>query len=210
MAHSASVDPELMQEVRLYENSAEREQTDNLSELYAVINSLECLEKLFSRDFISSREYTTECSKLLGQFKVALKFVQGTDINEFVRKYRINCPAALERIKEDRPITVRDDKGNAYKCIANTVELFITLFDQLKLDIRAVDELHPSLSELYATINSMSSLPDNFDAKIKVKYWFDKLNGMAAHEEISTETARQMVFELETAYNSFNRFLQNS
>jgi len=29
-----------------------------------------------------------------------------------MRKYRLDCPAALERIKEDRPITIKDDKGN--------------------------------------------------------------------------------------------------
>jgi hypothetical protein len=32
---------------------------------------------------------------------------------------------------------------------------FITLLDQLKLNIRAVDELFPSLSELEATITAM-------------------------------------------------------
>jgi hypothetical protein len=33
---------------------------------------------------------------------------------------------------------------------------------------------------------------------------------MAAHEEISDETARQMIFELETAYNGFQRFLRDT
>ena len=36
----------------------------------------------------------------------------------------------------------------------------------------------------------------------------DRLNGMSASEEISDEDARQMIFELETAYDSFNRFLE--
>uniref|UniRef100_A0A915NHL0 Vacuolar protein sorting-associated protein 28 homolog n=1 Tax=Meloidogyne floridensis TaxID=298350 RepID=A0A915NHL0_9BILA len=131
-------------------------------------------------------------------------------IEEFVRQYRIQCPAALERIREDRPITVRDDKGNQLKCIADIVELFITSLDQLKLNIRAVDELFPNLTELYASINAMSTLPDDFDAKVKVKYWYDKLHGMAAHEELSDETARQMIFELEAGYNAFQRFLRSS
>jgi ESCRT-I complex subunit VPS28 len=50
---------------------------------------------------------------------------------------------------------------------------------------------------LYASINAMSTLSDDFDAKVKVKSWYDKLHGMAAHEELSDETARQMIFELE-------------
>lgn len=63
--------------------------------------------------------------------------------------------------------------GNTLKCIADIVELFITFLDQLKLNIRAVDELFPNLTELLNSINAMSQLPDDFDAKIKVKAWFD-------------------------------------
>lgn len=58
----------------------------------------------------------------------------------------MDCPAAMERIKEDRPITIRDDKGNTSKCIADIVSLFITSMDKLRLDIRANDELQPDLS----------------------------------------------------------------
>lgn len=123
-----NLDCTLMQEVRLFENNTERERVDNMSELYAVLNSLECLEKVFSRDCIPPKEYTAECSKLLVQYKVmcfiiykyccllkvALRLVEAGNIEEFVKKYRIQCPAALERIREDRPITVRDDNGNNF------------------------------------------------------------------------------------------------
>ena len=51
-------------------------------------------------------------------------------------KYRLDAPAALERIKEDRPINIKDDKGNTSKLIAEIVALFITAMDKLKLDIR--------------------------------------------------------------------------
>jgi hypothetical protein len=41
----------------------------------------------------------------------------------FVMSLQLNCPAALERIKEDRPITIKDDKGNTSKCIADIVSV---------------------------------------------------------------------------------------
>jgi len=204
--------PELMEEIRLYRNASERERIDNMSELYAVINSLECLEKVFIRDCISPKEYTGACSKLLVQYKTAFKLVQGSEfpkVEEFMKKYRMNCPTALERIKEDRPITIRDDKGNTSKCIADIVSLFITISDHLKLNIHAVDELHPNLNELYASMSAMSSLPNDFEGKIKVKAWLDKLSEMNASDELSEEQARQMAFELDTAYSAFNRFLHN-
>jgi len=45
----------------------------------------------------------------------------------------MNCPAAMERIREDRPITIRDDKGNTSKCIAEIVS--VCDFDSLMLFI---------------------------------------------------------------------------
>uniref|UniRef100_A0A1I7RYD2 Vacuolar protein sorting-associated protein 28 homolog n=1 Tax=Bursaphelenchus xylophilus TaxID=6326 RepID=A0A1I7RYD2_BURXY len=199
-----------LQEIRLYENHTERENVDNMSELYAVLNALECLEKVFSRDYILPNEYTAECSKLLTQYKVTIRLLHGMSVEDFVRKYRINCPAALERIREDRPITVKDDRGNVLKNIAEIVELFITFMDHLKLNMRTVDELYPTLSDLYNALNTMSSLPDNIGIKQKIKNWHDKLSSMAASEEISEEDARQMVFEVESAYNDFNRHLRNT
>uniref|UniRef100_A0AC34GCH0 Vacuolar protein sorting-associated protein 28 homolog n=1 Tax=Panagrolaimus sp. ES5 TaxID=591445 RepID=A0AC34GCH0_9BILA len=201
-------DSRFLQEVRLYDSGAEREKLDNMSELYAVIMSLENLEKVFARDYISPREYTAECSKLLTQYKVTMKLLPGLDLESFIQKYNVNCPAAKARIKEDRPTTVREDQGNAL--IAEIVSLFITLLDMVKLNIRAVDEIYPTLHDLNDSVNGLSTLPSDFDAKIKIKFWHDKLKGMTASEEISDDVARQMVFEIETAYNSFVRFLKNT
>ena len=48
-------------------------------------------------------------------------------------------------LQEDRPITIKDDKGNTSKLIAEIVALFITAMDKLKLDIRSMDDLHAEL-----------------------------------------------------------------
>ncbi|KAK6031917.1 VPS28 protein [Ostertagia ostertagi] len=204
--------PALLREVRLYENHSEREQMENMSELFAVLNALECLEKMYSRDYISNEDYKVECFKLLDQYKVTMRLVHGTNVEGFASKYRLHCPAALERIHEGRPITVKDDKGNVLKNIAVIVEVFITFFDQLKLNVRAVDELFPNLNELYTSINAMSSLPGRFrwtcesESMVSLRK-HDRLSTMAASEEITDEEARQMIFELEAAYSSFIKFL---
>jgi len=39
----------------------------------------------------------------------------------------MNCPAAMERIREDRPITIRDDKGNTSRCIAEIVSVSLSV-----------------------------------------------------------------------------------
>ena len=47
--------PELLEEVRLYRNPREREKIDNLAELFAVINTLQCLEKAYIRDSLKNK-----------------------------------------------------------------------------------------------------------------------------------------------------------
>ncbi|TRZ06864.1 hypothetical protein HGM15179_020242, partial [Zosterops borbonicus] len=135
--------PELYEEVKLYKNAREREKYDNMAELFAVVKTLQALEKAYIKDCVTPNEYTVACSRLLVQFKAALKQVQGAEIasiDDFCRKFRLDCPLAMERIREDRPITIKDDKGNLNRCIADIVSLFITVMDKLRLEIRAMDE----------------------------------------------------------------------
>ncbi|XP_064557259.1 vacuolar protein sorting-associated protein 28 homolog [Zonotrichia leucophrys gambelii] len=118
--------PELYEEVKLYKNAREREKYDNMAELFAVVKTLQALEKAYIKDCVTPNEYTAACSRLLVQFKAALKQVQGGEIgtiDDFCRKFRLDCPLAMERIREDRPITIKDDKGNLNRCIADIVSV---------------------------------------------------------------------------------------
>lgn len=47
--------PELMEEIKLYRNPREREKLDNLAELFAVINTLQCLEKAYIKDSVQAK-----------------------------------------------------------------------------------------------------------------------------------------------------------
>ncbi|KAJ8677123.1 hypothetical protein QAD02_012910 [Eretmocerus hayati] len=100
----------------------------------------------------------------------------------FARSFRLHCPAALERIKEDRPITIKDDKGNTSKCIADIVSLFITLMDKLRLEVKATDQFHPDLRDLMETMNRLIILPSDFDGKLTVAEWLQTLNIICQHQ----------------------------
>ncbi|XP_072781206.1 vacuolar protein sorting-associated protein 28 homolog isoform X1 [Taeniopygia guttata] len=248
--------PELYEEVKLYKNAREREKYDNMAELFAVVKTLQALEKAYIKDCVTPNEYTAACSRLLVQFKAALKQVQGGEIgtiddfcrkfrvqggeigtiddfcrkfrgnfgnlgvggkqvqggeigtiDDFCRKFRLDCPLAMERIREDRPITIKDDKGNLNRCIADIVSLFITVMDKLRLEIRAMDEIQPDLRELMETMTRMSALPPDFEGRHKVNQWLQTLSAMSASDELDDSQVRQMLFDLESAYNAFNRFL---
>merc|ERR1719228_1501835 len=196
----ADTRPELMEEVRLYRNPREREKMDNLAELFAVINTLQYLEKAYIKDSVQAKEYTGNCSKLLVQFKAAFKQVQGDEyptLESFMSKYRLDAPAALERIKEDRPITIKDDKGNTSKLIAEIVALFITATDALKLGHRSMDDLHAELKDLAENLSRLSLLPVDWQGRAKLVSWLDTLSTMQASDELDESQARQLSFDLE-------------
>lgn len=204
--------PELYEEVKLFRHAREREKYDNMADLFALVATLQNLEKAYIRDCVTPQEYTAACSKLLVQYKVAFKLIQGDEfptIDSFVKKYRLDCPAALERIREDRPITIKDDKGNTSKCIADIVSLFITIMDKLRLGIKAMDELHPELRDLVDTMNRLSLIPESFEGKDKVRNWLETLNSMQASDELSDDQIRQFLFDLESAYSAFNNLLHH-
>ncbi|XP_058421271.1 vacuolar protein sorting-associated protein 28 homolog isoform X2 [Diceros bicornis minor] len=157
--------PELYEEVKLYKNAREREKYDNMAELFAVVKTMQALEKAYIKDCVTPNEYTAACSRLLVQYKAAFRQVQGSEISsidEFCRKFRLDCPLAMERIKEDRPITIKDDKGNLNRCIADVVSLFITVMDKLRLEIRAMDEAADP--ERHVSIRRAGRLPGAPDA----------------------------------------------
>ncbi|KAH8372679.1 hypothetical protein KR009_002831 [Drosophila setifemur] len=203
---------ELYEEVKLFRNAREREKYDNMADLYAIINTIQQLEKAYIRDCITPQEYTAACSKYLVQYKVAFKQVQCDEfptVESFVKKFRLDCPAALERIREDRPITIRDDKGNTSKCIAEIVSLFITIMDKLRLQINTMDALQPDVKDLADNMNRLSLIPEDFDAKLKVEKWLGSLNEMQASDELGESQVRQFLFDLESAYADFNKLLHS-
>ncbi|CAL8069858.1 unnamed protein product [Orchesella dallaii] len=203
--------PELYEEVKLYRNAWEREKYDNMSDLFSILTTLQQLEKAYIRDCVTPKEYTAACSKLLVQYKSAIKLVQGHEdcpnIEAFIKKFKIDCHAALQRIKEDRPITFKDDKGNTSKCIADIVALFITLMDKVRLEMRAMDQLQPDLRDLMDTMNRLTLVPGDFEGKTKMQNWIDTFSNMSASDELDEEQARQLTHDLEVSYNAFNRLL---
>ena len=90
--------PELMEEVKLSRNPREREKYDNLAELFAVMSTLQCLEKAYIKDCVPSREYTAHCSKLLVQVKYFLVLKTDT-FWHFMISY-IHCKRRFSLLKE--------------------------------------------------------------------------------------------------------------
>merc|ERR1711893_37170 len=198
----------LYQEVRLFSSVRQREEVENKAELYSIIKTLQELEKAYIKDAVPSDVYTTQCSKLLVQYKNVLPVADITSVEDFVEKYRLDCRLAMARIKEDRPITQRDNKGNFNALIGEIVALFITIQDNLHLQSKAKDQLFPDICELVVSMDRMTALPETI--KEPAKLWESTLKPMNASDEITEEEARQMLFDIESSYGAFNQFLKST
>merc|ERR1719191_569769 len=87
-------------EIRLFESSRERETYESLADLYTFILATEHLERAYARDAITQKEYTTECNKLISQFRLAEKAALGKSMTTetFMQVYQMECPRASERL----------------------------------------------------------------------------------------------------------------
>uniref|UniRef100_A0A7N0RF64 Vacuolar protein sorting-associated protein 28 homolog n=1 Tax=Kalanchoe fedtschenkoi TaxID=63787 RepID=A0A7N0RF64_KALFE len=199
-------------EVKLWNDKREREMYENFAELYAIIKATEKLEKAYVRDIISSNEYELECQKLIQHFKTLSSTLKDAvpSIERFAETYKLDCPAALNRlIVSGVPATVEHRASAASSSItsaaavAECVQNFITSMDSLKLNMVAVDQVYPLLSDLSASLNKLSFLPPNYEGIVKMREWIGRLAKMGAADELTEQQARQLHFDLESSYNSF-------
>ncbi|KNC46627.1 vacuolar protein sorting-associated protein 28 [Thecamonas trahens ATCC 50062] len=216
-ASNGLAESEEVEEVKLWATSREREKVENMADLYAIILTVELLEKAYIRDSISADEYTPACSKLIAQFKAAQNLLSSVvpDIQVFMAEYRMECPAAVNRLLTiGVPATVEhgaltsDDSSKHAQHVAEAVHHFISALDALKIGLSAVDEIHPVLKDLLTSLNAVASLPPDYDGKATVKQWLTQLNQMQASDNLSETETRQLLFDLETAYNGFHTALK--
>lgn len=59
-------------------------------------------------------------------------------------------------------------------------------------------------------MNRLTLLPQDFEGKLKIKEWLDKMSSMRASDELNDEQVRQLIFDMESSYNAFNKILHNS
>lgn len=199
-------------EVKLWNDKRERDMYENFAELFAIIKATEKVEKAYIRDLINPKEYESECQKLIVHFKTLSATLKDTvpNIERFADTYKMDCPAALYRLVTsgvpatvEHRATVTASTSNSASIVAECVQNFITSMDSLKLNMVAVDQVYPLLSDLSASLNKLSILPPDFEGKTKMKEWLSRLSKMGAADELTEQQSRQLHFDLESSYNSF-------
>jgi len=184
-------------------------------DLYEIIRTTEALESAYNNAATSGDEYTKACNTLISQFsnvRDALKKNGSiTSVEEFMEQYRIDCPLARGRLIDSGvPATVlhatatnntTNDKSSISKATAN----FITLLDQLELDVRSVASIVQTLTDLCIALNKLSV---DYDGKTKMTDWLKRLNTtMHASDSLSDRDKAQLLSDVEQSYTTFSASL---
>jgi len=222
---------QLTQEQQLFHTSQERENYDNMATLFSLIVCLDALERAYVRGAVSEDEYTPQCTRLLAQYKTVIKLVTDPkpppfhfkDVGAFMSAFevriwlceltRMDHPAAAHRLMLGVPATVEHDAGTAsgaarVQVVAETTQNFITLMDALKLRMRAKDQLHPLLSDLLGAYSKAGS--EAGETRAKLVQWLITLNQLSASDEIDEGQSREMLFDVEQAYNAWFKSLEEA
>ena len=118
--------------IELYESTAERNNVDNMANLFAIITTCEHLEKAYTRNAIDDEPYKRECLKLISQFKLAEKAVP-MNVEDFMQAYDMegHYPLAVDRLlRSGVPATtlhaIADDRDMTV-LVQEVTEKFITV-----------------------------------------------------------------------------------
>ena len=208
------------EKVQLFQGPREREKYDNMADLYAIIKTVEHLEKAYVKDAIPAEQYEPACTKLIAQYRTACGLVE-MNVDDFATMYKLDCPAAMLRLKAGIPATLEhttatgSTSGNQEAVVAQAVQHFITASDLIKLgngDMGnvSVDQLLPYLRDLLDALNKMPKLPPDFISKEKIKEWIKRLTPQPASYQLTDEEVRQISFDLESAHDAFFKSLSSA
>ena len=105
MSQAAPVEP-----VALWTTKGEREKYESFADLYALIKTVEKLEKAYVRDAVGSEAYAAACLDLIAKFKTlrtALRDDGVPDVEHFMATYRMDCASAAQRLlRSGLPATI--------------------------------------------------------------------------------------------------------
>lgn len=138
------------------------------TDLYAILKCTEKLERSYVRDAISARDYEPACRRLIAQYRTLWETVKGSvpSVTAFMASYGMQCPMAARRLVESgMPATVEHGRPgmagesvNYTAAVADAVGAYITTMDALKLNMSAVDQVYPLLSDLTQSLNKVPAM----------------------------------------------------
>lgn len=106
-----------------------------------------------------------------------------------------------EKEEEEKESEKKKEKENLLnnnkKAIAETTSAFITLMDAIKLNYNSKDTLHPLFTDV------LTKCPSDFANRNKLVNWLIRLNKMDISETLDDDELKEMLWDVDSAYNSY-------
>ncbi|EME30059.1 ESCRT-I complex subunit VPS28 [Galdieria sulphuraria] len=204
------------EDIHLMEDASDRTLFQALGDLFCIIKETEHLERAWRNASIKADDYTRECTSLINRYKTTCSSLKGrlSNPNHFIEDYEIEAPAArqIALIQAGVPAKVehRERFGNQSDIlyVTRATRTFITARNVLEMKLLSKDEIYPYISELIDALDKVERLRSGFEGKGRLKEWLRILGRMKASDSLSTEEARQLAFDLESAFTEFERILE--
>ncbi len=194
--------PEFSEEIRLTKSTADEKNYDLLANLFSCIKCIDYLERTFASGNLEEKVYIDRCRQLLVQFRNVMKSVAtiAPDHKRFANDFNMQCPAGLARI--DAGVPMPSNAGTSQIVAIQTVtEKFITLLDILNMNMRSKTDLFMPIEETYNAMQTVHILPDDFSGKAEIKHWLDRLDMMAAVDELSEDDTSDLLLAVDKVYS---------
>lgn len=171
-------------------------------------NEISCGNELLSHltDVNSNIGYDVESLKL------ALKRINA-GVNGIVEQQRVQKERKLEEERQQQELSqleestttnettnINETSNADKKAIAEATSAFITLMDAIKLEYDTKDTLHPLFSDVLLKAGKIST---DFAGRPQLVSWLIKLNQMDITDTVDEAERKQMLWDVDSAYNGF-------
>lgn len=172
--------------------------------MFAMLKAMQYLEEAFNKDWVDSKSYEQECSKLITQHKShylgEFKDKVGP-LNSFAAMHNLSAGRAIHRFEMGVPATLehlsnRGDNAGG-KAIMDCVKSIANCKDSVELDMVETDHLLPLIRAIMEALCKIPKITSDLDGPRRVKAWFARLNQRAAHERLAVDEQRQLKSDLD-------------
>lgn len=196
---------------------AERDHYEHEASIYAIIRTLEQLERAWINDKLENDdEYNQLCKKLISQYKTVVESLEGQypGLLPFSEKYSLtsSCKMALKRLQVGLSAaevsgTGGSDKGQGLRIVEAT-QSFITARDALELNYTEVDQLQPLIQEIVTCLGKVSGIPASYNGRQVMVGWLSQFSHMRASDSLDAGQIRQLNYDLDRAYHDFKQAME--
>ncbi len=94
--------------------------------------------------------------------------------------------------------------------MSDIVAKLLSTLDLLQMELAAVDDVGPYIKDCFIALKRYPSPPEEFQNKqlAQVEAWYAKISSMNASDVLTKEQLRQLKYEIQDCFDTFNLIIQ--